>query len=138
MKIVRESIEFERGKSEKGIKRTLRGDRFMPGEIVVRDRVSGLSINPHIKQLYVYVQHNPEGFLAPHKVYSFGAIDRKDGDANFIHDTQNKTGQGSIQNDTFRQANSEEAAEIQKQLDSGKYDRYIEEAKKKTGLTPFV
>lgn len=134
-RFVFENIRFERGLSDADIKRELRPKgKFQPGEIVVRDWK-----RTPTKKLHVYVKYEPKNYLAPHSAYSFGHIDKVRGKASFIHDTQNKTGMAGLQdNDLLRRATREEAREIRKALESGKYDRYIEEAKKKTGLTPFV
>jgi hypothetical protein len=133
---VYESIRFERGASDADLKRELRAEGpYQPGEIVVRDFPN----DPHTKKLHVYVDYDPKGFLAPHKAYSFGTIDRYNEKASFIHDTTNKTGMAGLQDNKYlRRATREEAKEIRKALQSGRYDRYIEECKKKTGLTPFV
>jgi hypothetical protein len=130
-----ESIRFQRGASDADLKRELRAEGpFQPGEILIHD-----TNRPHNKPIWVYVGYNPKHFLAPHTAYSFGAIDNYSGEANFIHNTQNKTGMAGLQdNHLLRRATREEAREIRKALQSGRYDRYIEEAKKKTGLTPFV
>ena len=131
---VNEAISFQRGKTGREMKKAITGMGFIPGEIVVRD----MRHNPNQKSLYVYVELNPEGSLAPHKVYTFGNIQRGSGKTDFIHNTDNLSGQGSIQKNTIRSANEEEAEKINQALESGKYDRYIEECKKKTGLDPFV
>ena len=135
-RFVFETINFQRGASDDDIKRELRANGpIEPGEIFVRDIPS----NTHTKELYVYVEYIPRNYLAPHAVYTFGNIDRYNDEASFIHNTQNKTGMSGMQdNDLMRRANREEAQAIRKALRSGRYDRYIEEAKKKTGLTPFV
>ena len=135
-----ESIRFERGGTDREKKRKMVGDYYIPGEIVVRDKyASGRN-----KELYIWCQKEP-GNIAEIEVYHFGNIERGGmynnygpERASFIHDTQNKTGKGWIIEGTYRHANEEEREMIQKALDSGKYDRYIKEAKKKTGLTPFV
>jgi len=131
---VSENIQFQKGLSDEDIRRELRATGpIKPGEIVIRD-FSGRDY----KELEVYVRNDGDHLLAPHRVYSFGSIGRKTGEANFIHDTKNKSGQSNILTASFRRANPEEARAIKKTLISGKYDKYIEEAKKKTGLTPFV
>ena len=132
---VYESIRFERGASDDDIKRELRaGGSFQPGEILIHD-----TNRPYTKPLWVYMYYEPKNRFAPHASYQFGSIDTATGKAIFIHNTQNKTGMAGLQdNHLLRRATREEAKEIRKALRSGKYDRYIEECKKKTGLTPFV
>jgi hypothetical protein len=131
---VYENIEFQKGLSDEDIRRSLRATGpIKPGEIIIRDFP-----DRGYKELYVYVRNDGDQLIAPHKVYNFGSINRRTKEADFIHDRSNKTGQGNILTVSFRRADPEEARAIRKSLRSGEYDKYIEEAKKKTGLTPFV
>ena len=135
MKIVRESISFERGSTDKAIKRRIRGNRLIPGEIVVRDFPA---VNSHVKYLAIFTKDYPDTSLADIEAYSFGTIDRMTKKVCFIHDRTNKTGKSGLHKNGWRFPTEDERESIQVALDSGKYDEYIEEAKKKTGLTPFV
>ena len=136
MKIVRESIEFKRNLSDKEIRRGLRGDKFLPGEIVIRRHV--VSVNH--SELYIWLQKRA-GNIAEIEIYYFGSMGRNaygDIKAYFIHDTNNKSGKAWIIDGTYDHLNDKEVELVQQAFDSGKYDKYIEEAKKKTGLTPFI
>lgn len=131
-----ESVSFKRGASPEDIKREFRAKGpYQPGEIVVRDTGS---YGPYSKTLQVYMEFIPAHILAPHKAHSFGTIDNKTGKASLIHYTEGSGVSGLQDNDRLRRATRKEAIEIRKALQSGKYDRYIENVKKNTGLTPFV
>ena len=134
IKPIFESVRFERGASGDDIKRELRATGpYQPGEIVVRDMVHGYG-----KNLHVYMEYIPSNVLAPHQTHAFGTIDSGTGDASFIHYTGGSGVAGLQDNDILRRATREEAKEIRKALQSGKFDKYIENVKKNTGLTPFV
>ena len=136
MKIVRESIEFKRNLSDKEIRRSLRGGGFLPGEIVIR-RHTGLRND----ELFIWLQKHPSNIVAEIEIYKFGTIGSNaygEVKAYFIHDTENKTGKAWIMEGTYDHLNDKEVELVQQAFDSGKYDKYIEGAKKKTGLTPFI
>jgi hypothetical protein len=138
MKIIRESIEFKRDSSDNDIRRKLRGDKFLPGEIVVRNNEN---YGGKGKNLYIFLERDPEKGSFGNRVYGFGGIicyrSWPSEYASFIHNT-NIDSIFYIKDNTFRKANEKERDMIQQALDSGKYDRYIDKAKEITGITPFV
>ena len=132
---VYESVRFERGLSDADIKRELRPKgEYQAGEIIIQD----VSTDPYKKDLWVYIEYNPKNYLAPHSAFRIGSIDKKTGKANLIHYTGGSGRAGLQDNSLIRRATRDEAREIRKALTSGKYDKYIDNVKKKLGLTPFV
>ena len=136
IKPVYESVSFERGASPEEIKREFRAKGpYLPGEIVVRDMGK---YDAYSHKLHVYMEFITKNNLAPHQAHSFGTIDKKTRRVSFIHNTDGSGVAGLQDNHILRRATREEARKIRKALQSGKYDRYIENVKKNTGLTPFV
>lgn len=66
-----ESIDFERGKSDKDIKRSLRKSKFIPGEIVIRERFFG----PREIGLEAWIYIQSQGDI--HLLWKLGGFGKK-------------------------------------------------------------
>lgn len=131
MKIVRESISFERGGD---IKNQLFG--FRPGQIIVREL-------PRHEDLYIFVgESGSETSIFSIKIFEIGKMTTISGvtdipQAVLVFDKA----QAQIRyspTDYFRFANPIETKMIREALKDSRYQFYISLAKEITGLSPWV
>lgn len=133
--IIYESIDFKRGKNSDDIRRDLRGGQWIPGEIKIRERQPFGRDN---RELVIWLEDTDN--IMPIKIYPFGSIQEREGNkyATFIHNTVEGSGIYYTREGALRNPSQEERNLIKQALESGKYDRYIDIVKERTGVIPFV